>query len=111
MAAHLAALARDPPAWPPRTEDLSTLELVLEVKRQTDPAGLVSGLLGSRTVTLELLDYPGDIPLKPPGPDYWQQGFFQMPDFQPPRLDPQGGHGVPHLDLDTVLASLIGDVL
>ena len=60
VAAHLAALARDPPAWPPRTEDLSTLELVLEVKRQTDPAGLVSGLLGSRTVTLELLDYPGE---------------------------------------------------
>src|SRR4051812_48002862 len=25
--AHLAALAADPPAWPPRTEDLSTLEL------------------------------------------------------------------------------------
>jgi len=60
VAGHLAALAADPPAWPPRTEDLSTLELVLEVRRQTDPVGLVSGVLGQRTVTLELLDYPGE---------------------------------------------------
>lgn len=53
---HLAALAEDPPAWPGRTDDLSSLELVLELER----ASLFGGLLGPRTVTLELLDYPGE---------------------------------------------------
>src|SRR4051812_3057107 len=56
VAAHLAALAADPPAWPARTEDLSTLELTLGLDRQS----LLAGLLGTRTVTLELLDYPGE---------------------------------------------------
>ena len=66
--AHLAALARDPPAWPERTEDLSTLELTLELDRQ----GLLGGLLGARTVTLELVDYPGEWLLDLPmlGQDY-----------------------------------------
>jgi hypothetical protein len=53
---HLAALARDPPAWPDRTDDLATLDLVLEVAR----AAPLAGLLGPRSVTLELLDYPGE---------------------------------------------------
>ncbi|WP_431269354.1 YcjX family protein [Dankookia sp. P2] len=56
VAAHLAALAADPPAWPARTEDLSTLELTLELDRQS----MLAGLLGTRGVTLELLDYPGE---------------------------------------------------
>jgi len=54
--AHLAALAQDPPAWPDRTEDLSTLELTLELERRS----LFGGMLGTRSVTLELLDYPGE---------------------------------------------------
>ncbi len=55
--------------------------------------------------------YPGEVPLRPPEPGFWQHGFFQMPDFQPPRLDPAGATGVPHLGLDTLLARLIGDLL
>lgn len=59
-AGHLAALAADPPRWPERTEDLSTLEITLEVA----PASLFGQarqlLAGSRRVTLELLDYPGE---------------------------------------------------
>lgn len=55
--------------------------------------------------------YPGEIPLRPPEPGFWEHGFFEMPEFQPPRLDPAGGAGVPHLGLDTLLASLIGDML
>ncbi|HYF06732.1 MAG TPA: YcjX family protein, partial [Acetobacteraceae bacterium] len=54
--AHLAALAADPPRWPARTEDLSTLSLMIEVERRS-PLG---ALLGTRSVTLELLDYPGE---------------------------------------------------
>ncbi len=57
---HLAALAADPPRWPERTEDLSTLEITLEVA----PAGILGQarefIAGSRQVTLELLDYPGE---------------------------------------------------
>jgi len=55
--------------------------------------------------------YPGEVPLRPPEPAYWSHGFFEMPEFQPPRLDPRGASGVPHLGLDSLLAWLIGDLL
>jgi predicted YcjX-like family ATPase len=69
----------------------------------------VRGILMSNGKTAKV--YPGDIPLRPPTPDFWLEEFFAMPDFQPPQLDMVGGHGVPHLGLDTVVAALIGDVL
>ncbi len=57
---HLLALAADPPRWPERTEDLSTLEIALEL----DPRSLFGQaraiFAGPRRVTLELLDYPGE---------------------------------------------------
>ena len=57
---HLLALAADPPRWPERTEDLSTLEIVLDL----DPRSLLGQaralFAGPRQVTLELLDYPGE---------------------------------------------------
>ncbi|MBW8269326.1 YcjX family protein [Caldovatus aquaticus] len=56
--------------------------------------------------------YPGEVPPRRPGPEFWRHGRrFAMPDFQPPRLDPHGAAGVPHLGLDTLLAWLIGDLL
>jgi predicted YcjX-like family ATPase len=55
--------------------------------------------------------YPGEIPLRPPEPGFWEHGFFEMPEFQPPKLDAAGGSGVPHLGLDALLAALIGDLL
>ncbi|RYJ02807.1 MAG: hypothetical protein EON47_06285, partial [Acetobacteraceae bacterium] len=58
--AHLAALAADPPAWPGRTDDLSTLELTLELDRAGSFGSLLGSVIGSRTITLELLDYPGE---------------------------------------------------
>ncbi|MBP0465510.1 YcjX family protein [Roseomonas sp. PWR1] len=69
----------------------------------------VRGLLlnGGQGATI----YPGEVPMKPPEPAFWDAGFFRMPDFQPPRLDPAGGSGVPHLGLDALLAWLIGDAL
>ena len=61
-AAHLRALAADPPEWPARTGAVSLLALELTVPR----AGLASAL-PARKVRLELLDYPGewllDLPL------------------------------------------------
>jgi hypothetical protein len=55
--------------------------------------------------------YPGEVPASPPGPGFWSHAYFEMPAFQPPRLDPGGGSGVPHLGLDALLAWLIGDLL
>jgi predicted YcjX-like family ATPase len=55
--------------------------------------------------------YPGEVPMKPPEPAFWQTGFFRMPEFRPPRLDPAGSAGMPHLGMDVLLAGLIGDAL
>nr|WP_245215754.1 YcjX family protein [Pararoseomonas baculiformis] len=54
--AHLAALAADPPQWPARTEDLSTVSLSLTLRRR----GVYGQVLPDREVTLDLLDYPGE---------------------------------------------------
>ena len=61
-AAHLHALAADPPGWPARTGAVSLLALELSVPR----TGLAASL-PARVLRLELLDYPGewllDLPL------------------------------------------------
>lgn len=62
VAAHLAALANDPPRWPERTGAVSLLALDVSVAR----TGL-SQMLPPVQVRLEFLDYPGewllDLPL------------------------------------------------
>lgn len=73
------------------------------------PVAAVRGILLANGRSARI--YPGEIPLRPPGPEFWTQGFFEMPEFQPPHLDPAAGAGVPHLALDAVLAALIGDLL
>jgi predicted YcjX-like family ATPase len=55
--------------------------------------------------------YPGEVPLRPPGAEFWTHELFQMPAFQPPRLNAEGRDGLPHLELDRLLAWLIGDLL
>ena len=39
------------------------------------------------------------------------RAFFELPVFQPPKLDASGESGVPHLGLDDALFYLIGDRL
>ncbi|CAA9225009.1 MAG: Conserved protein YcjX with nucleoside triphosphate hydrolase domain [uncultured Craurococcus sp.] len=73
------------------------------------PVAAVRGLLLENGRSAKV--YPGEIPLRPPEPGFWEHGFFEMPEFQPPRLDAAGGSGVPHLGLDALLAALIGDLL
>src|SRR3984885_13817772 len=62
VAAHVAALAADPPRWPARTTAVSLLALDVDVPRQ----GLFAPLAPQRR-RLEFLDYPGewllDLPL------------------------------------------------
>jgi predicted YcjX-like family ATPase len=55
--------------------------------------------------------YPGEVPLRRPGPGFWDHAFFEMPVFQPPRLAGDGNAGIPHLGLDALLGALIGDLL
>jgi len=61
-AAHMAALAADPPRWPARTDAVSLLALTLRIGW----TGLL-GALPPRSIVLEFLDYPGewllDLPL------------------------------------------------
>ncbi len=51
QARHLASLAGDPPAWPERTDSASLLALTTSIPR---------GVLPTRHVRLEFLDYPGE---------------------------------------------------
>jgi predicted YcjX-like family ATPase len=53
---HLAALTGPTPHWPDSTRSVSELRLSLRVQ----PAGLMSGLRGPRTIHLDIVDYPGE---------------------------------------------------
>ncbi len=53
---HLAALTGPDPHWPESTRAISELRLSLRVQ----PAGLLAGLSGPRTVHLDIVDYPGE---------------------------------------------------
>lgn len=55
--------------------------------------------------------YVGDVPVAMPPESFWSGGFFELPRFCPPPIDPSGQDGLPHLGLDTVLEDLLGDLL
>ncbi len=70
-AAHLAALAADPPGWPARTNTVSLLALT---------ASRAQTLLPARRIRLEFLDYPGewllDLPLLTLSYRDWSRGML-----------------------------------
>jgi predicted YcjX-like family ATPase len=55
--------------------------------------------------------YPGEVPDKPPGPEFWAHPFLALPDFEPMRLPLDGRGGVPNVNLDALLGFLLEDVL
>ena len=57
------------------------------------------------------LSYPGEVPDGPPDAGFWAGEFFALPDFEPTRLPASGKAGVPHLELDALLAFLLEDLL
>ncbi|WP_372609750.1 YcjX family protein [Aquicoccus sp.] len=73
---HLAALTGPDPHWPESTRAISELRLSLRVQ----PAGLLSGLSGPRTVHLDIVDYPGewllDLALLDKGYAEWSAGVL-----------------------------------
>ena len=54
--AHLAALTGDQPRWPASTRAISELRLSFRVQ----PAGVLAGWRGPRTLHLDIVDYPGE---------------------------------------------------
>ncbi|PWS34896.1 ATPase [Falsiroseomonas bella] len=82
-------------------DDVATLE--------GRPVSVVRGVLMEGGVMRKV--YPGEVPLRRPDAAFWEHAFFEMPVFQPPRLDGAGRAGIPHLGLDALLAQLIGDLL
>ncbi|MBN9509837.1 MAG: YcjX family protein [Alphaproteobacteria bacterium] len=82
-AAHLAALAADPPRWPARTNAVSLLALDLEVTRAA-PLALV---LPPHRLRLEVLDYPGewllDLPLLGQGFAAWSAAVLRRLEGRP----------------------------
>jgi predicted YcjX-like family ATPase len=75
-AAHMAALAADPPRWPARTDAISILRLDLHVGW----SGLLAALPARRLV-LEFMDYPGewllDLPMLGQGYSAWAAGVLR----------------------------------
>ena len=55
--------------------------------------------------------WPGEVPDRPPGPEFWEHPFLALPDFEPMRLPLGGKGGLPHVNLATLLAFLLEDVL
>ena len=55
--------------------------------------------------------FPGIVPVTPPPPGFWGERFTEFPVFQPPRIAPAAGDGVPHINLDKALDFLLGDAL
>lgn len=53
---HLAQMTGSAPSWPASTRAISELRVSLRVQ----PAGLLSGFAGPRTVHLDIVDYPGE---------------------------------------------------
>jgi predicted YcjX-like family ATPase len=55
--------------------------------------------------------FPGIVPVMPPPEGFWGERFTEFPVFQPPRIAPAAGDGVPHVNLDKALNFLLGDAL
>lgn len=53
---HLAALTGDDPRWPQSTRAISELRLSFRVR----PSGFFAGLIGPRTLHVDIIDYPGE---------------------------------------------------
>lgn len=94
-----------------RTAALASVRCTLDDRATIDgrDVAVVRGLPMHKDRLIKF--YPGEVPLKPPGRDFWDGSFFELPVFQPPKLDASGISGVPHVALDDALFYLIGDRL
>ncbi len=114
---NLAALAAAVTALPLRGGLRSAAFAVSSVRCTEDVVWTLDGhpvsAVRGRVVGAERAgrSYPGEVPDKPPGPGFWTHPFLALPDFEPIRLPLGGKAGVPHVNLDALLAFLLEDVL
>lgn len=84
---HLAALTGPDPHWPESTRSISTLRLSLKIK----PSGYFTALTGTRTVHLDIIDYPGewllDLPLMSLSYEDWSTAALET--ARAPAREPQ----------------------
>jgi len=84
---HLAQMTQDTPAWPEGTQRISELRLSLKVQ----PAGLLAGLTGPRTIHIDIIDYPGewllDLALIGKSFEQWSDGVLSRIDGRPGAAD------------------------
>ena len=94
-----------------KTAALASVRCTLDDRAQIEgrDVAVVRGLPMGRDKLVKF--YPGEVPLKPPERDFWSGSFFELPVFQPPKLNQAGTSGVPHIALDDALYYLIGDRL
>ena len=96
---HVAALTGPEPRWPVSTRQISQLRVSLKVR----PSGLFSMVTGTRTVHLDIVDYPGewllDLPLLETGYAEWSRTALDAA-ASPARSE----HGRTYVDaLDTIV--------
>ncbi len=73
------------------------------------PVSAVRGrVLGDERLTRS---YPGEVPDRPPGPEFWSHPFLALPAFEPARLLQGGRLGVPEIGLEAMLGFLLEDLL
>ena len=81
----LGALSATPAHWPSSTVDLARVVIDLQFR----PDGLLKSLQGSRSVRIELLDYPGewllDLPLLGMGYGQWCEQMASLLEIEPRR--------------------------
>lgn len=71
----------------------------------------LSAVRGRRIDGKPARSYPGEVPDRPPGPEFWAHPFLKIPEFEPGRLPEGGRSGVPNIGLDALLLFLLDDVL
>lgn len=58
--------------------------------------------------------FVGDVPAGWPPEGFWSGAYFELPVFRPPRIEGGVGPlraGIPHIGLDEILVTLLGDLL
>jgi predicted YcjX-like family ATPase len=75
----------------------------------TERVGVVVGVPLDANPPVARPFFAGDIPAGLPPERFWTNPYFEAPTFQPPRIDASGLTGIPHIGLDDVLLSVIGD--
>ncbi len=55
--------------------------------------------------------FVGEVPSNLPPESFWNEAYFDLPEFSPPPLDPTGQKGLRNLGIDAVMVEVLGDLL